>query len=66
MLPHPCVLPWTRCQCWGGCEGTRMAPALILWPPLAGISLVPILVVSKKGYALGYLGICGFSGEAQH
>lgn len=36
------------------------------WAPLVGTSLIPILVVSKKGCALGYLGIYGFSGEAQH
>lgn len=33
---------------------------------LEGISLIPVLVVPKKGCALGYLGIYGFSGEAEH
>lgn len=41
-------------------------PALVRWAPLVEVLVVSTLTVSKKGYALGYLGIYGISGEAQH
>lgn len=41
-------------------------PALMQWAPLVDVLVVSVLTVSRKGYALGYLGIHRISGEAQH
>jgi len=41
-------------------------PALVRWAPSVGVLVISILKASEKSYVLGYLGIYGISGEAQH